>query len=239
MKTIFQFLIFIFLITSCQTEDISQEGPQNIFDTSAKRKPIAKQDDALKIFENRMQWASFITAEVLIFDEASREQIEALLNTSSGRSIAFDDLVGPKTKTSGFHKKFVDRLQYYVTSPAWGPDHQQEHPDYPVVRNINPNLLDPEILVEEYLDYMLNQRCVELYFPKDLQFHNRSYHLGIASTADPLNGAQENTGYIVYFDVVNNVWSEQVTVNLQFMLQYPNIIIARPKHVSGVSNCQY
>ncbi len=186
-----------------------------------------------QIFENRLQWVSFITGKILRYNEDARTEVLNLL--PPGKYIIRLNTLLPDNGVIGtaFEADFLHYLQIYMTPGH--PHHEIDIP--PLGAPIGTPI--PEV-VQEFLDDVLENNCVELYFPNRLEL-SLAVNYTITSTAHPLNDSLSNDG-IVRFFVPRNIGgiikeTNRVRVTPGYVSRNPNIIVARPYR--EVNECSY
>ena len=239
-KTYFLSTFLLYLISfSCQKTD---EQP-NLVVSEFEKNALAYTE--AQILENNMQWVSFIVAEILYDDEQNLYRdgfVDALDNNQN--IIKLNDLIGEQPLFLGFITEFerlflsyYDDIHPYSLCSNGRPNASEDSPYH-----MASNLIDP---FKEYRVFLLDENCIELYFPNELLFDSGNptspgyVELSITSTAHPLvDDAEANVGYRrsdCIFDIYSEV-DEIPKVDNLFAQDYDNIIVARP-FIS--SKCKY
>ncbi len=225
-------VVFLLFISSCYQEKDDMLIPQdettsvseNNYSGSASQR--AGQTKSGKL-EHHMQWASFIAGKVLRNHVEAQDEILMLLEDET-IAIPLEFLLNGQTFIAQkFDIEFKNYLTLYVIQIE-----QLGKPvssfDIPPAQGYEEDYLAS--LVDDFLDYLIVENCIELSFPKGLKF---SEEFTITSTAHPLNNDQKNEGYIRYYEPIytdNNVLTsaEEVIASPTYTAENENIIIARP-----------
>ncbi len=234
-------IIACLFLTSCEKEiedlEIETALTQSLEESRSQIIQEVKGDDTRgitppteeEIFINKMEWASFITAKI-IYNSTESEKA-AIRNLIVNRKIALEDLIGPNTQLQSFHNLFSLYLNDYLESISC-PGDEEETPNKSYIENPTKTT---EILIDEYLDYMLNQNCVELYFPVGVLSGDKD----VISLSHPLTEYYGNYGYqrqggcnstFLAYIVSNHVYIHR--------LDY-TYIIARPVRREMPGACHY
>ena len=222
-------LVVCAMFLSCQND--FQDVDQKLIDE------IQVRNDNDILLERRMQWASFITAKVLKNSEEGRAYLLNVLNHESALDI--DILLDtPNAFYNTFYSYLLDYLEEeHVSSGVIGdprPDLEKDKPRRPIM-----NSRSPEQDAADYIEYLVNLNCVQLYFPNDLQFPEDGFIM--TSVAHPLVESDSNKGFIRYFTEVTPDGSitEAVIVDPTYVVVNDNIIVARPKRIFADIECSY
>lgn len=209
-------------------------------------------------FETSLQWISYITAKVIYDDVIAKN--EFLASVSNNETIALENLIGVN-ESSQFKTKFLEYL-YLFSSYSQGnntgsfcPDSERIPPIPPLGSGtcttcgspiINGGLrveTDPvQDAVDDFMTYVLNENCIELYFPNSLLIYSQS-SFRITSTAHPLTNALENDAFLRYPDSDNScgVVVEAIIMSPDNVIHPSfNTIVARPYKDNSINNpCDY
>ncbi|WP_298516813.1 hypothetical protein [uncultured Kordia sp.] len=244
MKKIAGALLLLILVFSCQKESIQNEEEQAIDNTKTEITPksfgtTANDYTQREILEINLKWTSYITGSVLRNDPASRLEVAALLQNGNN-VIKLHQLFG---NNSAFENKFQEFTDWYLFMGY--PNHDKTRPN-PPPQGIGGGHSN---LTAAFMNYILNEHCIELYFPKSMVFVGE---FNITTTGHPMNATDDsNDGIIRYFSplTVNTngtllySTTHEVTVNDAYVQNRDNIIIARPyKNLNspiGGTDCSY
>lgn len=182
--------------------------------------------------ENHLDWVAYITAKIVHDNNntAERNLLVSLLSTNN--TIAIDELLDVSTnpQSSTFEGKFKSLLilAHYGPEPGDG----EEEPD-PVCDTCEDN----NVFYNNFKNYILNDNCVELYFPEGL---NLSTNSDVTSVSHPLTSAQQNDGFRRSYGLQypDNA-ATSVVVNPFYLIGNDNVIVARPVRDLGVQACDY
>lgn len=196
--------------------------------------PTVPQTEEQALFENRMQWLTYTVAELLYYDISSvyRSDFITLLNTNDN-IIRLDDLLGSNPVNDHFKADFTNLIGNYIIGI-----NENGCRGRPEGMEDRPKTSDTEFTAEIFIDYLIIVNCIELYFPKSLIFSEIQESVIITSTAHPLNINQTNNGVQhYYFDEVCS-GTTNVIVNLPYVNDNENIIVARPYKLD-ITTCAY
>ena len=250
MKNLFYYFLLAAMFSSCQSEDTLQtidetataahlENDNTPIGTTNSKGGLI--DSA--ILENRLHWFSYISAKLLRSN--SNYQTLFINKLGSGNTIDATELIGDGPFFSDFNIAFRATLSHAIQFYDPEPDHEPAKPPPPPIDDPNGGESPLEI-ADEIIDYLVNEHCVELYFPKGLDFTNEPYT--ITSTAHPLTIDDENEGYRRLFNGIYIkdllIYTQDVTVENSYLLNESNtmVIVARPEVViTGVGgpDCTY
>ncbi|PHS67154.1 MAG: hypothetical protein COB12_04470 [Flavobacterium sp.] len=263
IKLYFPLVVVCLLIFSCQKEQLNElnDNNANYSQTSSNNKsenlsitPYGGSDNKAPIdpcLEDRMQWVSYVTTSVLYYEEDARNNF---LNTiANNETMALENLIGGSVMSSVFKTKFLEYL-YLYSSPEYPqgdlfnacPDGTIDEPLWPPFTTGGDNGgdligIDPtQDAVDGFMNYILNENCIELYFPNQLLIYNQE-SFRVTSTAHPLSTATVNEAYLRYgyLEILeqNCTAVEQFTIT-QNHIMHPsyNVIVTRP-YVSNT--CEY
>lgn len=254
-RTSYLFLfIFCLFVSACyqeedililnQKEDIVLvEQDYNTPDSSPEYRvsPFSRETEDEK-FERYLQWVSFISGRVIRYHLDARQEINSLLGTGQNvftLTSLLDE--SPNAIAPNFNTHFRSILFYYIMiieelgRPQLGLDIP------PIAPTDEDIVFSQEGSFSDFLDYMLQDNCVELYFPKDLVFPT---NFQITSTAHPLTDAVSNYGYLRHHDPIYTIAGtglgnpngpiliEKIEViDPSYVEANDNIIVARPYRV--------
>jgi len=267
LKNYLTAIIFCFLAFSCQQESIeysNDNNPNLITSNQTNKLPnqlnLSKADNFNKgpiivnELETRLQWVSYITATVLYFEEDARTDF---FNTVNNRgALHLEELLG-NNSFSTFKTKFLYYLYLYSSPeykqgnpfnlcpdseklPPWPPFSDSTGGDTPIPK---PRVvIDPiQDAVDGFMNYILNENCIELYFPNQLlPYSQESFR--VTSTAHPLTNSLENEAFLRYRQ------GEFYCITVEEIIMSPvnvihpsfNTIVARPyRDASMNDNCSY
>jgi len=165
--------------------------------------------------ERKMQWVAYITADVLFNDGIARNEfINQLYGPSSSMKpfIHLNDVLGTqidihdpfKTAFKNSYKNILLEV-YQITTIECPGGATERPPTGSGGGNVSPisighsnqrsvSIPDIDALVEEFMNYVVTEECLEIYFP--IGISNSLGYTNITSTAHPLIArANENLGY--------------------------------------------
>lgn len=223
-------LFFGLLMISCQTESIETNeeiDPNLVQEVTNIRMTEAEE------FENRMQWASYVSAKLLAASTAHQNLFTSELGL--GDTIPLGDILG--NPLTAFHQDFRGYFIWYfgLEGNFPEPDQNPNRPPPPPPLGGGFGEITPEEEADYMIDYLVNQNCVELFFPVGLQFSGFTTFT-LTSTAHPLNEDSHNDG-VKRFSTLrytpaypSGVYTQAVNVN-DLYISVPsaqNIIVTRP-----------
>ncbi|MEZ4874227.1 MAG: hypothetical protein R2793_01920 [Flavobacteriaceae bacterium] len=181
-----------------------------------------------------MAWASFISGRILFEDEDIRDSI-SILAFQQGNAISLNDLLGNAPVNDDFKDYFIDLLTEYISyseNPGC-PDGEEQIPPVPIEHGN----ITVQGKVTNYLNYMLAQNCVELYFPNDVSPSVKN----VTTVSHPLTVGNSNVGIKRYTNINTCGFSTILaTVNPIYVNSTnSNVIVARPIKDTSNSNCGY
>lgn len=230
-------LLLCFITFSCQEESLVLEENLPVTIYGIEKSDTSQVVTKAEILENNMQWASFIVSEILFSDSDKEYRNDFALILRNENTISLNDLIGDNEIIPGFREKFRTLFisYFYDTYP------------YSLCENGRPNASEDRPFTlnsiggpfENYRQYILNDNCVELYFPNPLPFELEfGQDLIITSTAHPLTNDSSNKGYERNACVdVNSV--NLVDVDNLYISTNINIIVARPFISPACSYLEY
>ena len=178
-----------------------------------------------EVFKNNMEWASYLSVKVIHnLNNTERSAVRALIVNGK---IPLENLVGSNTQLQSFHDSFFTYLEFRFIVGHPGVDDETPNKTAEV---------DPLQAAYDYLDYMLNQNCVELYFPVGILDGPNDF----VSLSHPLTNSNVNYGYKRQANnetsFIPRITQRQINLN-QFNITY---LIARPfRDMSHGSRCEY
>ena len=209
-------ILLVFVIFSCDTNDITEDTQgieNNTFpeesQSKTSRSPIVLEDDwhSIERFQNRMQWVSYITAQVLLKSADARTLFQNELNNSvSTNVVKLENLLGDDVTDLSFYQEFADEflLNYHGVEICDGIGRPRNRPapsETSTTGGVLPGADYDTYLVDAYVASLLNMDCLEFYLPHGFAFlHTTGSGLTltshIRSTAHPLtHGARSNKGF--------------------------------------------
>ena len=143
----------------------------------------------------------------------------------------------------GYETHFETRFKQYVYLYNGGHpgDEYEKPPGNPGGGPQGPEG-DPSEIIQEFIDYLTVENCVELFMPNGLNSVLMIYP--IITTAHPLNSDTENTGYLRHTSMVLLdkppvlTMTEEITVDQEYVDTGAVVIIARPFKEDTVT-CNY
>lgn len=195
MKKYIGFMMLLFWI-SCTTEEVLEQEITTVstillqekvsIDTATSAQRTLEDD--IGIFRSQMEWAAFITAEVLadsntMVGENSNVMTEMNSAISTyGTAIPIKALLGRQSNYPNFRVAFKEQfLAYYIgdCKPNFGV---QRPPNTALVSNNPPPPTSDESLpnyiawaesfTTSYIDQITNANCIELYIPNGIAYGN-------------------------------------------------------------------
>ena len=227
-------LLFSFLIVSCETEssefteiektDLTLpviELGTNIED----RGPIPCSSEE-SLLERQLHWFSFIAADVLYENDSAQQEVALYLsNNPATDNINAADLIGSNSLLgfSNFSSAFYDTLLAHL-QPGW-PTQGGNSPPMPTGQGgFMPGQPEDDLNLF-YNDILLNN-CVELYFPKGVNFAG---DFNLTSSAHPLTHASCNEAYFVELDPdKQSKVKTGIEIDQNYVNTHNNVLIARP-----------
>ena len=200
----------------------------------AFRGPTTSSSNQTEMLEERMQWASFISAK--IFCESEEARNEVITQLDGGNVEHIDHLIGENSYTPTFRQLFIYWADYYQ-----GTNNQGEYPVFNQAVPPGPDFTSSD----DYIDYLTVENCIELFFPNGLTEDDNPDHY--SSTAHPLvYNKNENYGF-KYFcgeegdpSVINAIPSIEIDpINQSYVDAGYTVIVARPYRIEGNPICEY
>lgn len=240
------FLLIFFSFLSCEREsDLSLDPLTSdliqILDNPSKNLNHESQNRGSAIegefFKKRLQWASYITAKVLRnTTPAVRSAIQNMAATNNN-VIALEDLLGNNIfnpNINSFKNDFIIHLDDFLSyTNQILPEHDKPTPPKPITHSNEEN--DIVNSRQIFIDFFVEEVCAELYFPNGLTFIP---NFSLKSTAHPLyENINSNDGFKRNFNDQKSL--NGVTIDLEYVNQNNNIIIARPVRDMNSNICDY
>lgn len=228
------------LLWSCTGDEV-QELPSQAQDTSIDLKttvadPTGEVSDPFYL-ENYSQWAAFTTSWLLRYSPEAQSLFQH--NMSAENTVSFDDVFGPAISEPGYNfaADFKSRLAQYINCCP-DPDTEDEKPPPPPPGDPPFGGGDPttEEIVNNIVDYLVFDNCMEFYFPNGLNFNYKTF--SITSTAHPLTTVESNNGILrIYDPIVDEDYPLGIstfpkTVDDAYAFEGHMIIMARPYRIN-------
>ncbi|WP_157957346.1 hypothetical protein [Winogradskyella tangerina] len=247
-----KFLLILLVATviyCCSTNDINEESTEVEFIEGLESKISNTKDsdqqtdsfrtiDEIEDLELKMQWVSYLTAQVLFRDTNARRQFEEEFDFTDGIDVvALEDLIGDHAPYDHFRNTFKTEFlfHYHYTSGDGSSPCDVGKPSgrpAPIIDG-GDLILDDDVLFNNYVDYLLNDDCLEYYLPNGLN----TMTLGgwglpgtYTSTAHPLTDSNNN--YAFTHRSLCNVSHSRVRPST-----LGNIIVVRPFRTN--TSCPY
>ena len=244
---------FLFLFLSCESNMETIETIELENETTILKGRITNLGsiDPHAGFQKKLQWVSYIAAEVIMSDSSYRQEI---YNYLQGRETAtLEELIG-RNSTLNFKDQFISILRDFLSlypgrdEPVLGT----QSPPLPIItcdEELGEECLAPingdvtGTLTTIFLTSILENNCIELFFPDGINpLVNQNLPFSITSTAHPLNYDDFNYGFmhssvtsatsddngVTEINYVDNNYLNTVT---------DNVIVARP--YTNNSTCTY
>ncbi|MEP2937649.1 MAG: hypothetical protein ABJM06_09975 [Gilvibacter sp.] len=206
-------------------------------------------------FTETLPWVSFITGKVLKEYPSSRSEVNLKMDPNG--VIKLDQLLTADGTLNGlsFNKNFKTVLEILLcqqvdcgkpeeelVTPPNGPFNGGGGGGFAsggsmvVSSELSPVV---EEMADAFMDYIINQNCIELYFPKGQMIYFGDFE--ITSTSHPMNNSVKNDGYKrLYTPLITGENCEVEMVNLTYVTNNKNIIVARPYAMASPSaSCIY
>lgn len=204
MKTTFKlFLSALLLVTvfSCNLENIEEESVNSEIQ---ERKTLSEDIDAItdgkeESLHNKMQWASYITAQTLLNSSDARDQMrDALIASGSINTLNLSDLLSENLANQSFRDEFRAQFEFYlnihVNDPCSGVGRPEGTPRPTGTLGGMPETL----LFDIYVSSLIYEDCLEYYMPNGyvlIPITSPGPDSLIKSTAHPLDTSPTNVGY--------------------------------------------
>ncbi|MBC8757091.1 hypothetical protein H2O64_20630 [Kordia sp. YSTF-M3] len=236
MKKIVFPLLLLLCIFSCQKEDpLTEEEAIETTIIKSSRSPSDDTYSPREELEISLRWVSYITGSVLRDSPEAKLEIAALLQSGNTIVKLHEILENNTVFATTFHQK----AGLYLIMGY--PNHDKTRPNPPPIGSGQSNH------AAIFINYILNEQCIELYFPKSMDYAG---NYTITTTGHPMNAEDDsNAGIIRYYEPQlersSNLYSttHNVMVTPAYVQNYNNIIIARPyrlpsQPINGIS-CDY
>ncbi|RZN84763.1 MAG: hypothetical protein EVB11_01545 [Winogradskyella sp.] len=250
MKVILKLSLILLLFScfySCETEEIQEDNIETKL--LSNKSPIREElevpqglEEPIDL-ENRMQWISFMTVQVLLRNNDARDQFrDEVLISGTSNAFHIKALLNPDVRNETFKDEFrvVFYLYYNENDVCDGIGRPRGGPKPP--GNIGGDPYDPNAPpspspFDLYLSSILYDDCLEFYLPNGF---NPLIGIGgtggmafAKSTAHPLTNATTNIGY----HHVNSCLVSEITIDNSTL---GPIIVVRPLAlVAATLSCSY
>lgn len=252
------------VLFSCEKEetellDIEAQKSAVVIDSNTEDalRSVTEDDDdpAFDQFTETLPWVSYITAKVLKDYPATRSEVNIKMDPND--VIKLDQLVTADGTLNGlsFNKRFKDVLELLIcqqidcgkpeeeiVTPPNGPFNGGGGGGF--APDLDPTVFssfegDVQELASAFLNYMIEENCVELYFPKGQLIYFGNFE--ITTTSHPMNNNVKNTGYKrLHTPLITGENCTVELVDLTYVSNNNNIIIARPFPALTVGmDCDY
>ncbi len=226
--------------------------------------------DVIDPFENSLQWLAFISAKTILFDTEARTHF--LFAIGDDNVVQINELLsgaGEGSLMNQFEREFRDVLfRYFCMELECGkPDDLTGGPVPPFnppppgggvappdetfsnLSTVPASTRDSHAhvwqAVDDYIDFVLNLNCFELYMPTDLNF--LSSPINLTSVGHPLEITPSNYGFKLHDTPIVGPKTIQeavlVIVDPIYAAGNGNVILARPYRVAaggaGADLCGY
>lgn len=187
-------------------------------------------------FEHTLTWTAYITGLVIYEDTAVINELRAELNLNqTTKALRLTDLLSSTTSTPNFKYEFEQKLAdifngTITSSSIVCPDDPAGGPDDGPGGNVC-GLCDP---YQEFLDEILIDNCLELYFPRGVY---TDHSVNITTVAHPLCNGYGNAGFSR--TSCANVIPVGAVVPNYVQTHYETIVVARPYVDLSNINCYY
>ncbi len=248
-KLIVSVSLLVLLACEGNTEIIEEIEAENI-EKELKGRRIPFQNNTNAKLQKKLQWVSYITAQVIMSDNSNRIEF---FNALQGRKvITLHELIGEHSNLN-FKSQFKNVLRSYIQKdpPKKDPIFGTQSPPHPIItcdEDVEEICLMPpgaynEGATNAFLRSILEKNCIELYLPEGLHpLVNQNLPYSITSTAHPLSHDSFNSGFR-HSSIAspksdpNGVLSVSNVSQNYLGIITDNVIVARPYKNS--SNCTY
>ena len=246
------FICSVLLTIACEdnANDLEMVKDTNITNNLKNRtQTVINTRESIDQFQKKLQWVSYISAQVIMNKSSNRVE---LFNYLNGReTVTLNELIGENSNLN-FKNEFLNVLRSFIneTPPGRDPIHGTQSPPEPLVTCEDDlgDCLSPihniiQIAEQFFLRSVLQQNCIELYFPEGLHpLVNPNLPYSVTSTAHPLNYDSFNHGYhhssVTSDQSDRNGVTKVNTVNTLYLnTMTDNVIVARP--YVNQTNCTY
>ncbi len=249
MKPITYLIVLCLLTISCGVEEQNSPDSGESVSLSIEESRIITENESIltgtqkkvrennnEYFESRMQWAAFLTAYTVFRDQDARDE---LINTipQGGNSFELSQLFSPP---GSFAVKFEEYFNLYLTCYSARPpcpETSGSFPDPPLGGNGQVEAT----AFEEFRDYLLEDNCLELYFPAQFVLESgakRAFVQSIITTAHPLNNNPFNDGFKLFAN--HSVYPSEAVMSIDgSYIVGKNVIVVRPSRDTPPPSCSY
>lgn len=251
-KTLPILIVLLFVLCACEKEqqDISEEESLNLNTPVNDDMAHGRGNDCCheeNFFERQLHWFSATTSRVLRYHPAARNELATEVSNSLLNTVSAEMLLDDNSSLVKFETAFKAEFIYYL-SPL-DPSTDNTAPNPPPVPGSFPGGTDVNVIYEAYKDVLLNENCVELYFPTGLDI---TTPFNSTATAHPLTTANINEGILRVYSLApggaggstSTSLSTPVEVDDSYVNRNANVIVARPirissSEISGATDCTY
>lgn len=229
-------LLIISVCYSCQNDDYEADIIiQNEILTEKSSSSHAQRvtSDELEI---QLQWISFLSAKAIHDDSDAEEFLLELLNStmSTGNSsvLKLNDLLSTSIANNSFEKAFKSAFLYYFYPSSSCPNDDRVPrggPKPPGTIGGCAEEICPEIYYQQYLDFIKQEHCLELYLPNGYDETDRL----INTTSHPLTNFGGNEAYVIPEDCDNRLYISPFNLHI-----LNNVFVVRP-YRNSVTRCSY
>ncbi len=221
------------IIFSCSKQELIGENPTDNETTSlnkATNNRVALEKDIL-ILENKMQWVSYLTAQVLLKDEPARKEFVNLLSNRSPKVIKLQDILRFDSENNSFREAFEVEFNYYQTE---GNDcGRPEGRPKPNTQGLRSEVTYSAF--NSYISSLLEDECLELYMPNGFNSNFEAISsippTSITTSAHPLViPSKFNRGFI-------HKGRCQIEKSIVSSVTMGTVIIVRPYRL--INGCSY
>ena len=233
-------LLIAFITYSCDKTETMVENPETMVeDIFFSKNPDPTNDTFVNDnLENKMQWVSYMTAQVLLNNREARDQFQNEIDNSGGTNVfPLENLLGWNVIDQSFKNAFKDEflLNYYEDYLCDDIGKPSGRITPPPVGSFPSDADYDTVLFEGYLATLIDEECFEFYAPNGfttlpINVANNS-NAPIKSTAHPLNNnATSNEGFKhTNFCFINHTTIDDNTLG--------SVILIRPYRMD--SACDY
>ena len=225
-------IMMVFSFLSCEQETI--DTPDNNIANLQNSITNQNRTTDAEILENSLQWASYTVAEVLLENTEFESYFNSKIN--GNKTVSLNSLLNDSSFLGiGFRNTFENTLLASI-SGIGHPEGQQGRPRLPIGGSDSNSTSQQQTL--DYLDYILNNNCIEIYIPYNLVFTKNI----IYTTGHPLDNDNFNSGIKLTRERVDIVVFENIDYLAPSMgMMRNNIILARPVRIfpSVLTACLY
>lgn len=215
---------------SCSQENELEFENAPINNTSTSKITTTPNNLASDPFEDQLQWVSFITANVILNKPDAREEFIAQIGRVDPDVVKLEDILVDR---SAFETAFKQQFLFYngITDDrcSGGTKDPKGNPKPPGAIGGCPEDSCLSNLYEEYIEYLIEQNCIEIYIPNGYTMTTIMIH----STAHPLTNDGFNEAYIVPEQCDGEFIISPFNIN-----SLNNVLIARPYRGNDAA-CSY